>query len=315
MRRRRIVLSITVPVVLASVAVALSIGLLIGWTLLIAQNLTVASAEFGGNVWLLVLGILSFAFIMGVLVSFSIFLAREIIEVRRQDSFIDSVTHELKSPLASLKLCIETLGREGVPEDKREEIRQMMLDDVDRLSSFIDDVLSASRVAHERTGMTVSDVELRELVGACAEYASSRHHLARERIRIDVDEGLSLATDPVAMEVVIKNLLDNALKYSGKSPEVTVRARRAAGRVVIEVIDRGIGIDKKHLRRVFHRFYRVPSETVRERKGTGLGLFVVSILVRNLGGKVRALSDGPGQGTTIRIDLPARVEGDAGAAS
>ncbi len=136
--RRR---SITVPIALASIAVGLSITLLVGWTLIIAQKLEESQAAVASNVSLLVLGILSFIFIMTVLVIFSIFLVREIREVRRQDSFIDSVTHELKSPLASIQLGVETLGRPELADGQRIKLREMIRSDIDRLSAFIDDVL------------------------------------------------------------------------------------------------------------------------------------------------------------------------------
>lgn len=307
---RRSVRSISVPIVLASVAVPLSIALLVGWTLLTVQNLTL-EREVAQNVWLLVLGAISFMFIMAVLITFSVFLVREILEVRRQNSFIDSVTHELKSPLASIKLVLETLGRESVTAEQREQLRAMALDDVDRLSSFIDDVLQASRLAHDRTGMSLSDVAVRDLLVRCADTVASRHKLPPDRVRVDVPGTLVVRTDATALEIVMKNLIDNAVKYSDGEPHVEVLAVADARATVIEVRDRGIGIPKKALKRVFHRFYRVSDENVRARRGTGLGLFVVSALVRNLGGSVEARSPGPNGGTTMRVVLPTVPKGTA----
>ena len=149
MAERRNLPSISTPIIMASIAVPLAMALLVGWTLVFAREIADHGAA-AGSVWLLVLGVVAFVTIMTVMVMFTIFLGREILEVRRQDSFIDSVTHELKSPLASIKLGLQTLGREGVPEDKRELLRDMMLGDVDRLSDFVDDILQASRLAHGR---------------------------------------------------------------------------------------------------------------------------------------------------------------------
>ncbi|HEY8431907.1 MAG TPA: HAMP domain-containing sensor histidine kinase, partial [Sandaracinaceae bacterium] len=192
------------------------------------------------------------------------------------------------------------------PETKREMLRVMMLDDVDRLSDFIDDVLSASRLAHDRVGMDLSEVRIADVVHECVAAVAARHHLGEEAIRVEVDGTLTAHTDRAALLVVVRNLLDNAVKYSDAEVDVRVRARETAdGGLVIEVQDRGIGIPPHELKRVFHRFYRVPSESVRSRRGTGLGLFVVSALVRNLGGRVEARSDGPGHGTTMRVSLPA----------
>ena len=304
MARRGNLKSISVPITLGATAVPLSIALLVGWILLLAQRIS-SGTDIAGDLWLLVLGLVFFIVIMTVLLLFSIFLVREILEVRRQDSFIDSVTHELKSPLASLKLCLETLAREGVEPSQREQLRKMMLDDVDRLSSFIDDVLQASKLAHEGVGLNLSDVDLERLARECVDAAVLRHRLPTGTIRLAVEPGSIVCTDRAALQIVLKNLIDNAVKYSDDPVEVEVRsATDPRGRTVIEVQDRGIGIPPKALKRVFHRFYRVQHTKVRERKGTGLGLFVVSALVRNLGGRVEAFSDGVGTGTTLRVVLP-----------
>jgi len=304
MARRGNLKSISVPITLGATAVPLSIALLVGWVLLLAQRIR-SGTDIAGDVWLLVLGLVFFIVIMTVLVLFSIFLVREILEVRRQDSFIDSVTHELKSPLASLKLCLETLAREGIDPAQREQLREMMLDDVDRLSSFIDDVLQASKLAHEGVGLNLSDVDLGALVRECAEAATLRHRLPSGAVTVEVPVGELVTTDRVALRIVLKNLVDNAVKYSEHPVQVHIRSEvDSRGRTLLEVEDRGIGIPPKALKRVFHRFYRVQHTKVRERKGTGLGLFVVSALVRNLGGRVEAHSEGVGAGTTMRVILP-----------
>ncbi len=283
----------------------LSAALLVGWSFLLGQKIA-RSSDIAGDVWLLVLGAVSFVLIMVVLVLFVVSLARGIIEVRKQDSFIDSVTHELKSPLASLQLCLETLGREGLEESARESLRSMMLEDVDRLRAFIDDVLEANRLSYARPGMmNLSDVPLSQLAEQCAEAVRIRHKLDPEEVSVRVDPELVVTTDRAALEIVVKNLIDNAAKYSERPARVEVVARvDAANKVLLEVRDDGIGIDPKNLRRVFHRFYRVEDQEVRQRRGTGLGLFVVSALVKQLGGDVRAFSGGRGRGTTMRVELP-----------
>ena len=304
MARRRNLKSISTPIILGAVSIVLSVALLVGWTILIASQLGEGTTVTLG-VWLLVLGSISFAVIVTVLVLFSVYLAREILEVRRQDSFIDSVTHELKSPLASLRLCLETMARHDLPEDKRESLREMMLDDVDRLTSFIDDVLQASRLAGQNPGINVSDVPLREHVQGLVEAVATRRKVSPEAIVIEIPESMRVVTDEAALAIILKNLIDNALKYSDAAPTVHVRSSRdSRGRAVIEVQDNGIGIAPRELKRVFQRFYRVANPDVRERKGTGLGLFVVWALVKNLGGKVQAVSEGLGHGTTFRVILP-----------
>jgi signal transduction histidine kinase len=301
---RRTVRSISVPITFGAVTVPLSALLLVGWTVFVARRIT-DEGQVVENVWLLTLGILSFIVIMSVLVMFTIFLAREILEVRKQDSFIDSVTHELKSPLASIKLLLQTLEREGIPEEKREKMRLMMMDDVDRLTSFIDDVLQASRLAHDDVvGMALEDVPLAALTRHVVELVVTRQKLPDGAIEIRIPESLTAHTDRAAIEIVIRNLVDNAVKYSRDPVHIVVRAREDAKATVVEVEDRGIGIPRTELKRIFQRFYRAPSDVVRKRKGTGLGLFVVSALVRNLGGTVDAQSEGTDRGATFVVRLP-----------
>ncbi len=300
--------SISLPVVLSSVAVALAVAMIVGWTLIIVRNRTFLSTnDLVANRWVLIAGIVSLALIITVIVLFLFFLLREIREVRRQTSFIDSVTHELKSPLAALKLCLETLARDGLPPSKREQLREMMLDDVDRLSSFIDRVLTATRISQERAPQPVSEFMLRELVEGCVTTVRKRSRGTELRVDIKIDAALTLATDEVALATVLENLVDNAVKYSPPDgAEILITAHEdARGRVLIEIRDNGIGIPRTHLKRVFERFYRVPNEDVRARRGTGLGLYVVSALTRSLGGRVEAHSQGIGHGTTMCVLLPA----------
>ena len=298
--------SISLPIVLSSVAVTLSVALLVGWTLLIAGDQPLAD-DFVANTWLLVIGIVSLVVIMTVLVLFSVFLIREIREVRRQTSFIDSVTHELKSPLAALKLCLETMARPDLPAPQHVRLREMMLDDVERLTGFIDRVLAATRLPAERSSQPLKEVALAVLARRCAAVVTRRAHQAEVVVKVEVPPDLTLTTDEPTLAAVLENLLDNAVKYSQQVVDVELSARPGRkGQVVIEVRDRGIGIERADLRRVFERFYRAPNEDVRSRRGTGLGLFVVSTLVRSLGGMVTAQSAGAGQGTTMRVTLPSR---------
>ncbi|HEY0133331.1 MAG TPA: HAMP domain-containing sensor histidine kinase [Nannocystis sp.] len=306
---RNITRSISLPIVLSSVSVTLSVALLVGWILLIARNKPLAE-DFVADTLLLAFGIVSLIVIMTVLVLFSVFLVREIREVRRQTSFIDSVTHELKSPLAALKLCLETLGRADLPPEQNQKLREMMLDDVERLSGFIDRVLAATRLPAERSSLPLQEIDLGALARRCATVVTRRAHQPEEVVHIDVPPGIVLTSDEVALAVVLENLIDNAIKYSQQDVEVVLSARPGnKGQVVIEVKDRGIGIRRNDLRRVFERFYRVPDEDVRSRRGTGLGLYVVSALVRSLGGRVAAMSEGPGQGAAMRVTLPTHPRG------
>ncbi len=300
--------SISFPIAAGIFSVGLSTALLVGWILVIVQNFS-HTDEIAQTSWLLVLGSASFISIITVLVLFCVFLVREIRMVHRQTGFIDSVTHELKSPLASLKLCLGTLARDDLAPRQRAEVREMMVEDVDRLSIFIDDVLEASRLSCPPEGYALSDVRLRELVEANVESLLRYYKQPAECVEIDVPDDLVLETDPGALEIVVKNLLDNAFKYSQgleRPVDVKVRAHGDERQVYVEITDRGVGIPPQYRKKIVERFYRVPHETVRTRHGSGLGLFVVSAIVRVLGGKLKVHSDGVHEGTVARVSLPVR---------
>jgi signal transduction histidine kinase len=303
--------SISILIVISTVTVLLTVALLVGWTLVIAQNMA-ATRAVSGSVWLLVGGITFFVVILTVVVLFSVFLVREILEVRRQQTFIDSVTHELKSPLASIKLCLDTLARPELAGHQRENLRNMMLSDVERLSIFVDDILEASRISHGLRTQQWTTVNVTALLQRCVEVMQRRYELPDGAITAHVSADLTIHTDPTALETVLKNLLDNAVKYSTPPPRVIVQVQSDGSKYIrIEVIDQGIGIERPQLKRVFKRFYRVPNDDVYARRGTGLGLYVVAALVRNLGGKIAAYSAGPMQGTRISVKLPVAVAGGA----
>ncbi len=297
--------SISVPITLGAVTLPLAAALLVGWTTFLARRIS-ETGQVERDMWLIILGAAAFVVIMTVLVLFSYFLAREILEVRRQDSFIDSVTHELKSPLASIKLCSQTLERTDLPDDKRETVRRMIYDDVERLSSFIDDVLQASRLAHDAHMMNWQVIDAAKVLRDVAQQVTARHHVTPARIHIDAPETLPMHSDAAAFEIIARNLIDNAVKYSKTSaePRIDVRIALAGTRVELVVSDNGIGIEKSERKRVFHRFYRVESENVRKQKGTGLGLFVVSSLVRNLGGRVWNEAAESSTGTRFIVHFP-----------
>jgi signal transduction histidine kinase len=299
--------SISTPIIWASIAVALTIAMLVGWIILMVQKMSVTQ-ELVQNTSLLIAGIISFVLITVVLIMFSVFLTRHILEVRRQTTFIDSVTHELKSPLASLRLCLETLARPDIVEAQRLTLRRMMFDDVERLSTFIDDVLESSRLGHGMRPQVLDDIQLASLTREIAEMLGKRYKLQAADIVVSIPETLVVRTDRTALETVLKNLVDNAVKYSDPPVRVAVTAVSQGRSVEIQVRDSGIGIGEADLKRIFERFYRVPIEAVRARRGTGLGLFVVQSLVRMLGGRLAAKSAGTGQGTTMIVTLPVDVK-------
>ncbi len=296
--------SISLPIVASVLSVLLTFAVLVGWILVIRQYQQVSKAIWS-NYWLLAAGTVSLALIICVLVLFSVSLVRQILEGRRQQMFIDSVTHELKSPLASIKLCLETLGREGLSEDQRGGLRRMMLTDVERLSVFVDDILQSSRIAHGRHSQTWTVVDVTRLLESAVASIRARYELPEAAISMQAPRRLETFSDPTALEIILKNVLDNAVKYSRPAPQVAVEVTSPAeGLLCILVRDNGIGIERNQLKRIFQRFHRAPDPRVNERSGSGLGLYVVHRLVRNLGGRIRAESAGRDQGTTMRIELP-----------
>jgi len=296
--------SISLPIVLSAVSVLLTVAVLVGWVLVIRENRSLTSAIWG-NYWLLAAGAISLALIICVLVLFSVSLVREILEGRRQQMFIDSVTHELKSPLASIKLCLDTMERAGLSEDQRERLRKMMLTDVERLSVFIDDILQSSRIAHGRRSQTFMLVDMTQVLASAIDSICRRHELPAGAIALRAPLRFEVFSDPTALEIILKNVLDNAVKYSTGTPKVEVDLQALPpGLLGITVRDQGIGIERSQLKRVFQRFHRSSDPRVNERSGSGLGLYVVKRLVRNLGGRIRAESGGRDQGTTMRIQLP-----------
>lgn len=299
--------SISLPIVLASVAVALSIALLVGWTLVFSRYIEV-TREPTGNVSVLVLGIISFVIIMAVMVLIAVFLVREILESRKHYRFMDSVTHELKSPLAAMRLSAQTIGNPKLKDEQREGLRKMILSDIDRLTQVIDDILVAGRLDGLPGQVEWVELPLRESVDEYISSVARRFDMEGDRIENLIPAGVTLRTDKGAFGVVVSNLVDNALKYSDAPRSLTISLEESPkkGKRDLKFQDGGIGIRREEQRRVRRRFYRVANESVRLRHGTGLGLYVVNGLVSRIGASFLIHSDGEGKGSTMTIRIPAK---------
>lgn len=255
---------------------------------------------------LLVTGVLFFGLIITGVVLNTIFLIREIRRNEQHDAFINAVTHELKTPVASIRLYLQTLQSRDVGEEKRKQFYGIMLADADRLNGTIEQVLRAARASSQRH-IERRPIDLRELVGECVDLARTRHHLPDEALTYapSLDEPATVVGDSDEIRAAVSNLLDNAVKYSGQQVRVFVELARAeAGRLAVRVRDNGIGIPNTELKRIFKRFYRIPSAMALRVKGTGLGLFIVRSVAERHGGKAYAHSEGAGQGSTFTIELP-----------
>lgn len=256
---------------------------------------------------LLVIGVLSFGIIITGVVLNTIFLLREVRRNEQHDAFINAVTHELKTPVTSLKLYLQTLQTRDIDDAKRREFYSVMLADSERLMTTIDQVLRAARTSSTRTVQRIP-VDLLAVVRECVEVARSRHHLQPGALDYvsALDGNATVLGDLDELKAAVSNLIDNAIKYSGQKVRVQVEvAQSGAGYFAVRVTDTGAGIPAPELKRIFKRFYRIPNAMALRVKGTGLGLFIVRTVAERHGGRAWAESEGTGHGATFTIELPA----------
>lgn len=276
--------------------VALAVALNVGWIIL----------NWREGV-LLFFGLIFFALIIAGMIVNTIFLVREIRRNEQHDSFINAVTHELKTPVASIRLHLETLQRRNLPEPQRQEFYRLMLSDADRLTQTVEQVLRAGRAGDKKAGRERAEVDLRQVVRDCMDAVRTRHHLAPDALHYDdsATNGLRVLGNSEDLRTAVVNVLDNAIKYSGENVDVRVRLDTPDGkRVVLTIQDQGVGIPPEDMKRIFKRFYRVPHRSLAHVKGSGLGLFIVKAIAKKHGGRVFAESAGEGKGTTVTIELP-----------
>ncbi len=276
--------------------VALAVALNVGWVVLTLREIVP-----------LLLGSLVFAAIITGLILNTTFLVREIRRNEQHDAFVNAVTHELKTPVTSIRLHLETLKTRGdAVEDKtRREFYDVMLQDSNRLMHLIEQVLSAGQKG--RVALQQVRVDLRTLADECITLAKTQRHLAPEALQLIsmAQEPVEVLGDPDHLRGAILNLLDNAVKYSRENVQVEVEVGKGAlDRAVVRVRDHGIGIPPSETKRIFGRFYRTPWALTQRVKGTGLGLFIVAQTAKRHGGRVFAHSDGVGRGATFTLELP-----------
>jgi signal transduction histidine kinase len=254
---------------------------------------------------LLVLGILLVLMISCGIGLNTIFVVREIRRNEQHDAFINAVTHELKTPVASIRLYLETLQTRPVDEAKRKEFYRIMLEDSDRLLSTIEQVLRTGRVGSTAHRLNPTRIDLDEVVRSSVELVRTLHRVPAAALRYQPCGPAEVFGDLEEIRAAVTNLIDNAVKYSAANVNVTVETSKLDGRfVVLRVKDQGPGIAKSELDRVFRRFYRVPGPLASRIKGTGLGLYIVRSVAKRHGGRVWAESEGPGHGSTFALQLP-----------
>jgi len=290
---------ITMGVSLIAVAVALTVG----WHILGAEGEIPKASTLRWVVYFL--GTVLFLLLIGGLSRMVVLLVREGRLNERQSNFVSAVTHELKTPVASLKLYIDTLRMRELSDEKRRDFYGTMSQDLDRLNATINNVLNAAMYTEKRVAEP-HPLDLARVVRRALELTCTRHQLSRESFAYRGPDTLRVMGDASALETAVLNLFDNAVKYS-RDHEVKVEVeleRDQDGQAHLRVRDHGIGMTRSHLRLIFSRFYRIGSEVRRSRTGTGLGLFIVRSVVRAHKGTVAADSPGLDRGSVFTVTLP-----------
>lgn len=286
------------PITLSVVLMALNLALMICWIILLAR----------GEGWgALIVGVIVFTLIL-VGLSFYLFLIiKEVRLNQRQANFVDSVTHELKSPIASLKLYLETLEMRSVTDEQRNRFYHVMGEELDRLDHLITQLLEVGRLDAIGAHSEPEDIPLEAMLHKCGS-AACAHHKRDEAATITYDlQPAVIHAKPLVVETIFRNLMDNAIKYAGDPPSVEVQVRvTERGRVLTRIMDNGHGVPPELRKQIFGLFFRAGSELTRRQKGTGLGLYIVNTLVRLMRGRI-SVHDRPDQtGSVFEVDLPGR---------
>lgn len=297
---------VSVPITLTTFLVVMAISLTVGWQILVAREFGALVEGFTAIHWVLVsVGSLFFILIITAAILQTVWLVQEIRTNQRQQNFIDAVTHELHTPLASLRLYLDTFTEKDLDEQQKREFLGIMGEDVDRLQLTIDQILNAART--ERRARRES-VDLGALLHECVADARERHDLDPERVRLALPGGARVRGDVDQLRVAFRNLIENAISYSGEPVDVDVVVRPSSSRrLEVEVADQGVGIPPSALGRVFQRFQRFSKEA--GFPGLGLGLYIVRNVVKAHGGSVRAESEGEGTGSRFIVTLPGQLDG------
>jgi len=299
--------SIGGPLAIGIVSMVLVLALAVGWQILVWRDDSEPPAAGLStlDMLLFVLGSLFFLFVFAGLVWLCVKLVLEMRLSQTQRAFLDAVTHELKTPLASFRLGLETLDRHELTPAKRSEFLGRMSEDLDRLEHTVTQVLAAARAEESRPARDSGRfVDLQDLLAESVRELIARHDLGEDAVRIDRTRSLRVRGDEAELGVVFRNLFENAVKYSEDPVQIRVGIEEVGdGRVRIEISDRGIGIPKQELGRIFNRFYRAGRDVQRQVSGLGLGLFVARALLRKHGGRIVALSEGAGRGSRFVVTL------------
>ncbi len=224
---------------------------------------------------------------------------------RRQENFVMAVTHELKTPVASIGIYVDTLQSEKIPTEKKLQVIPRMRGDLHRLEQLIEDILEAGRFESGESRLNLQSIDLSGLLKGLADGLVQRADGGAINMSRKIEPGISIVADSAVLGRALGAILDNAVKYAGgQQPHLMLSLRRTNHSAEIVIADKGIGIEKGELELIFDRFYRVGHELTRASRGTGLGLFLCREMIRAHGGKVTAHSEGIGHGSEFTITLP-----------
>lgn len=253
-------------------------------------------------------GVFVIGIIMIVGIATAVFIIFRNLTVQRKitglyDNFIANITHELKSPLSSIQLYLETLSSKNIPPDKQKEFYSIMAKDTDRLHKLINSILEISRIEQKRVSHNYH-ISAADIIPKLIENSFKNFRLPENFTMINGDVRGKCVIDKDAMQIVFDNLTDNAIKYSSAPANISVRLKSNEKQNIIEFSDNGIGIGVKYQKTIFNKFHRVYNKNIPNVKGTGLGLFWVKEIIKLHGGKISVKSEGVNKGTTFIIALP-----------
>ena len=220
------------------------------------------------------------------------------------DNFIGNVTHELKSPLSSIQLYLETLDSRNVPPEKQKEFIRLMMKDSSRLQRLIKSILEISALEQKKLAHDYQVYKAGSLVRQLLNESIEQFRLPEGTITVNGNTQCEIVVDKDALKIILDNLVDNALKYSTEPTRINVNLSHNTNKFLIEFSDKGIGIPPNEQKKIFNKFYRIYHKNVPSVKGTGLGLYWVKEIIKNHGGNISLFSEGENKGTTFKIEFP-----------
>jgi signal transduction histidine kinase len=290
--------TLRLPITLSVILMTLNVTLMVCWIILLARS---------GSWSVLTIGTVVFALILVGLIVYLFVMVKEVRLNQRQANFVDSVTHELKTPIAALRLYLETLQIRNLAPEQRSDFYRTMEAELHRLEHLINQLLEVGRLDAIGQQYDPEDIVLSELLERCAVAACAHHKKSPEEVVAFDFQPIIVHARAVVLEMIFGNLLDNAVKYAGDPPEVqVVTSMTGRGRVRVQIIDNGEGIPADQRRQIFGMFYRGGKELERRQKGTGLGLYISRTLAHILKGSIAVHERPDGPGSVFEVELPGR---------